>query len=144
MTTEILGHPRSDDRPSEAAPRRGRRAALITGGVFLGLALLIAFVVSIWNWNWFRGPLARVLSARMHREVTITGDLNANIWSWNPTASVQGLHIANPAWAGKGHMADIGRVVVRLRLVPLFSGHLDLRRLEFDNPSVDLWRDRQG
>ncbi|MDE2485886.1 MAG: AsmA family protein [Alphaproteobacteria bacterium] len=101
-------------------------------------------MVSIWNWNWFRGPLARVLSARMHREVTITGDLNANIWSWNPTASVQGLHIANPVWAGKGHMADVGRVVVRLRLVPLFSGHLDLRRLEFDNPSVDLWRDRQG
>lgn len=144
MTTQAL-NPERGDRSAEAAQRHpGRRAALVTGGVFLALALLIAFIVAIWNWNWFRGPLERVLSARMHRPVTITGDLDANIWSWTPTASVEGLHVANPGWAGKGHMADVGRIVVRLRLLPLFSGHLDLRRLEFDSPNVALWRDKQG
>jgi uncharacterized protein involved in outer membrane biogenesis len=137
VTTEAVDHPRGVARP-------GRRAALITGGVFLALALAIAFIVAIWNWNWFRGPLEQVMSARLHRHVTITGDLDANIWSWTPSASVEGLHIADPTWAGKGHTADIGKVVVKLRLIPLFSGHLDLRRLEFDNPNVALLRDRQG
>jgi uncharacterized protein involved in outer membrane biogenesis len=125
-------------------PGSGRRAALITGAIFLGLALLVAFVVAIWDWNWFRGPLARMASARMHREVTISGDLDVHPWSWNPSATLSGVHIANPDWAGKDRMADIGRIGVRVRLVPLFSGHLDLRRLEFDQPSVRLYRDARG
>ena len=37
--------------------------------------------------------------------MTITGDLNADIWSWQPSATVDGVHIANPAWAGKANLA---------------------------------------
>jgi hypothetical protein len=146
LTSDTLDRPktaRSGVGPA-ARPGAGRRAALITGGVFLGLALLIAVLVAIWDWNWFRGPLARYASARMHREVTIAGDLNVHPFSWNPTATVAGVHIANPTWAGKDRMADIGRIAVRVRLVPLFTGHLDLRRLEFDQPNVRLYRDVNG
>ncbi|MDB5493430.1 MAG: AsmA family rane protein [Phenylobacterium sp.] len=125
-------------------PGTGRRAALITGGVFLALALLVAFVAAIWDWNWFRAPLAHAASSRLHREVSISGNLRVHLWSWNPTATVDGVHVANPAWAGGASMADVGRIAVRIRLLPLFRGQLDLRRLEFDAPNVRLWRDRQG
>jgi uncharacterized protein involved in outer membrane biogenesis len=139
------GDARAEGRERAAhRPGSGRRAAIITGATFLGLALLVAVLAAIWDWNWFRGPLARMASARMHREVTISGDLDVHPWSWNPTASVTGVHIANPAWAGKDRMADIGRIGVRLRLVPLLGGDLDLRRLEFDQPNVSLHRDAQG
>ncbi|HEV2533308.1 AsmA family protein [Phenylobacterium sp.] len=129
---------------AEHRPGSGRRAALVTGAVFLALALLVAFIVSIWDWNWFRAPMARFASARMHREVTISGNLNVHLWSWNPTATVDGVHVANPAWAGPSPMADVGRIAVRIRLIPLLTGQLDLRRLEFDNPRVNLLRDAQG
>jgi uncharacterized protein involved in outer membrane biogenesis len=132
-------HVRAEHRPGS-----GRRAALITGGVFLALALLVAFIAAIWDWNWFRGPMARFASARMHREVTISGNLDVHLWSWNPTATLNGVHIANPGWAGRGQMADIARIAVRIRLVPLFTGQLDLLRLEFDDPKVTLWRDASG
>lgn len=125
-------------------PRSRHRAALTTGAVFLTLALLIAFVVAIWDWNWFRGPLARIASARIHREVTITGDLHVHLWSWTPSATVDGVHVANPPWAGRDRMADVDRIAVRIRLLPLFGGHLDLRLLEFDGPKVRLYRDGQG
>lgn len=130
---------------AEHPPGAGRRAAMVTGAVFLTLALLVAFIAAIWNWNWFRSPLAHYASARLHRQVTITGDLKVHLWSWTPSASVEGVHVANPDWTGrKDRMADIGRIVVRVRLVPLFTGHLDLRRLEFDHPNVNLWRDKAG
>ncbi|MFC3069468.1 AsmA family protein [Phenylobacterium soli] len=125
-------------------PRSRHRAALVTGAVFLALALLIGFIVAIWDWNWFRGPVARIASARLHRQVTITGNLDVNLWSWTPSATVDGVHVANPAWAGKDRMADVGRIAVRIRLLPLFGGHLDLRLLEFDRPDVRLYRDGQG
>jgi uncharacterized protein involved in outer membrane biogenesis len=115
-----------------------------SGGVLAVLALAIAILFAIWDWNWFRGPVARIASARMHREVTITGNLNANIWSWQPSATVDGVHVANPKWASKDHLADIDRIAVRIRLLPLLTGHVDLRLLQFDRPNARLFRDAQG
>lgn len=142
MATEAI-HDRSRAAPRGGTWRR-HRAAWVTGGVFLALALITAFIVSIWDWNWFRGPLARAASARIHRQVTITGDLHVHLFSWTPSLTVDGVHVANPAWAGRSPMADVGRIAVTIRLIPLFGGHADLRLLEFDRPDVRLYRDRQG
>jgi uncharacterized protein involved in outer membrane biogenesis len=116
-----------------------------TGGVLAVLALLIGILVAVWDWNWFRGPIARYASLRLHREVTITGDLRVHPWSWQPSATVDGVHIANPTWAPGGpQMADIGRIAVTIRLLPLLTGDVDLRELRFDRPRVTLYRDLKG
>jgi len=88
--------------------------------------------------------VARMASARMHREVTIAGDLKVHPWSWQPSATVDGVHIANPTWASKDGLADIDRLAVRIRLLPLLTGNVDLRLLEFDRPNIRLLRDAQG
>ena len=124
--------------------RPGRKALTITGAVVAVIAIAVAILIAIWDWNWFRGPLASFASARMHRPVTISGNLHVHLWSWTPSATVDGVHVADPAWAGKGKMADIGRIAVTIRLRPLLGGHVDLRLLEFDNPDVRLYRDPQG
>lgn len=115
-----------------------------TGGVLALLAIAIAILIAVWDWNWFRGPLARLASARLHREVTIAGDLKVDIFSWQPSATVSGVRIANPAWAGRQNMADIGSLAVQIRLVPLLTGNVDLRLLRFDQARVSLVRDAQG
>jgi hypothetical protein len=114
------------------------------GGVLAVVAIAIAVLIAIWDWNWFRGPVARLASAKMHREVTIAGNLNVHLWSWQPSATVDGVRIANPAWASKDDLARINRIAIQIRLIPLFTGHLDLRLLEFDQPDVKLFRDAQG
>jgi uncharacterized protein involved in outer membrane biogenesis len=114
------------------------------GGVLAVLAIAIAILIAIWDWNWFRGPVARLASAKMHREVTINGDLNVRLWSWSPSATVEGVRIANPAWAGREPMAQIDRIAVRIRLLPLLIGRVDLRLLRFDRPDVRLYSDAQG
>ncbi len=121
-----------------------RKTMAWIGGVLAVLALLVAILIAVWDWNWFRGPLARMASARMHREVTITGNLNVNLWSWQPGATVDGIRIANPKWASKDSLADIDRIAVRVRLLPLLSGRVDLPLLRFDRPNVRLLRDAQG
>jgi hypothetical protein len=108
------------------------------------LAIAIAVLIAIWDWNWFRGPVARMASARMHREVTIAGNLKVQPWSWSPGATVEGVTVANPPWAPKDDLARIDRIAVRIRLIPLLTGHLELPLLEFDRPNVKLLRDGQG
>ncbi|MGZ6018838.1 MAG: AsmA family protein [Phenylobacterium sp.] len=132
-----------------AIPHRRRRTIAWTAGVFLTLAIAAAILAAVWDWNWFRGPVAAFASGRMHRQVTIAGDLRVHPWSWQPSAAVEGVHVANPAWAsgspvGKAEFADIGRIAVQIRLAALFAGHLDLRLLEFDQPKVALYRDGDG
>jgi len=92
--------------PSSAAAYRGRRSYL--GAAFAAAAALAVVVFCLlFQWNWLRGPLAQVISARLHRPVTIAGDLDVHPWSWTPSASVERLSIGNPAWAGGGTMVRI-------------------------------------
>ena len=130
-------------------PHGGRRVLAWTAGVFLLLAIAVAVLAAIWNWNWFRGPLAGIASGRMHRQVSITGDLKVHLWSWQPSATVEGVHVASPAWAPKttgsaGNLADIDKIAVQIRLMALLGGHLDLRLLEFDQPKLALYRNGDG
>jgi uncharacterized protein involved in outer membrane biogenesis len=147
LTTDTATRPeiadRNDNAPAEGMRHRHRKLAW-TGGGFLALAIAAAILAAIWDWNWFRGPVASIASARIHRQVTITGNLNVNLWSWQPSATVDGVRIADPQWAGTSDLARINRIAVQIRLIPLFTGQTDLRLLEFDRPQVRLYRDAQG
>ncbi|MET0272546.1 MAG: AsmA family protein [Phenylobacterium sp.] len=128
-----------------ASAKPPSKKTMYTAGSIVGvLAVVVALLIIFWDWNWFRGPVARYASAKMHREVTIAGDLNVHLWSWQPSATIDKVRIANPAWAGQAPMAEIGRIAVQIRLLPLFAGHVDLRLLEFDQPNVKLYRNAKG
>jgi uncharacterized protein involved in outer membrane biogenesis len=130
--------------PPRRFPKPGRKTLAWSGGVLAMLAVAITVLIAVWDWNWFRAPVAHIASARIHREVTIAGDLNVHPWSWQPSATVDGVHIANPAWASKDGLADIDRIAVGIRLLPLLTGHVDLPLLRFDRPTMRLLRDAQG
>jgi AsmA family protein len=145
LSTDTATTPDEGGRDEQAsAPRKPRRALYWTTGVFLTLAAAAAILAAIWDWNWFRGPVAAIASGHMHRQVSIDGNLRVHLWSWQPSATVEGVRIANPAWAGKADLADIDKIAVQIRLMALFGGHLDLRLLEFDRPRAALYRDTEG
>jgi uncharacterized protein involved in outer membrane biogenesis len=146
LTTDTATRPETGGRDSaEPVERKPRRRALAwTAGVLLTVAVAAAILAAVWDWNWFRGPVAAIASGRMHRQVTINGNLRVHLLSWQPSATAEEVHIANPVWAGKGGFADIDKIALQIRLLALFTGHLDMRLLEFDRPRVALYRDDQG
>lgn len=126
--------------------RKPSKKALYWSGSIAALtAVSVGVLIAVWDWNWFRGPVERYASMRLHRQVEITGDLSVHPFSWQPSATVEGVRIANPSWAqNRGRMAVIDRIEVKIRLLPLLKGDVDLRLLRFDRPNVDLYRDPQG
>jgi uncharacterized protein involved in outer membrane biogenesis len=118
--------------------------AKLTGGLALLIAALVLFFLYVFQWNWLRGPLAHEMSARLHRPVTITGDLDVHPWSWSPRATVNGLVIGNPAWAGKDPMATLPRLTVSVHLPDLLRGRTVLPLVEADAPNVRLQRTADG
>ena len=115
-----------------------------TAGILAVIAIAVAILVAIWDWNWFRGPLERYASARLNRPVDIAGDLHVDIFSWQPTASVERVTIGNAPWAGREPMGRFEKITARIRLIPLLWGDVDLRLLRFDRPDLDLYADAEG
>ncbi|MFZ0269212.1 AsmA family protein [Caulobacter sp.] len=126
-------------------------------GAIVLTAAIVVFLV-LFDWNWFRGPLGRVASARLNREVVITGDLRVHPWSFSPKAEALGVRIAQPDWAAKAdpkgsaagtppskpYMATVDRVAVQIKLLPLLKGEVILPLLAIDRPDVRLLREGSG
>ncbi|WP_240606552.1 AsmA family protein [Phenylobacterium kunshanense] len=125
-------------------PRPGRKALTVAGSVVALLAVAAAILVAIWDWNWFRGPLERLASARLNRQVEIAGDLNVSLWSWQPGMTIERISIANPSWAGPAKLGSIERLAVKVRMIPLLWGDVDMRVLSIDRPSFALIADKTG
>jgi uncharacterized protein involved in outer membrane biogenesis len=143
------------------APERAHTAKAAKGGrtgsfhrrrpvvcaVLAALAtLLLALVLFLWlaDWNKLRGPIGRFASARLHRHVELDGDLKVRLFTLTPSVSVGDLRVGQPAWVGAGQMAEIGRLVIKLRLLSLLQGRLVLPLFEVDRPVLDLRRDASG
>lgn len=115
---------------------------MIGGSIVAALILAAVIFLLLFDWDWLRGPIGRYASARTGREVRIEGHLRVHPWSWTPGAEVQGLRIGNPKWVGSGDLVYVREVDLSVRLLPLFTGHLDLPLLRLIQPQIDLIRDK--
>jgi uncharacterized protein involved in outer membrane biogenesis len=124
--------------------RRHRRALAWTGGVIAVVLGAFVLFLAFFDWNYLRGPISRFASMRTGREIAILGVLDVYALSLLPSATVRKIRIGNPAWAGKAPMAEVERLDVQIKVLPLLLGRVDLVRLELDQPDATLVRDRQG
>ena len=138
---------RADAGARDAWRDRKRRNRLIrTTTIWTLIAVAVAVFFALFSWDWFRGPLARYLSARTGRQVVIEGHLQVHPFSWQPWASVGGVRIGNPNWLGgaKTDMANLGRTTLQVKLLPLFTGHVELPLVDIERPNVALYADKTG
>ena len=127
------------------ADRRRRWRLIRTTLIWAVLALAVAVFAAVFDWDWFRGPIARYASARTGREVRIEGHLKVKPFSWTPSASVGGLKIGQPKWMHKqSDMLDLGQTTVSVRLKSLLRGRLELPLVDIEHPKADLFSDKTG
>lgn len=122
--------------------RRAARRGLAAAGVLL--ALIVAFLV-FFDWNWLRGPVGRIASAQLNREVVIAGDLDVHPWSWAPTIEAHDLRIGHPRDlplpdGAAARMADIGLLRIQIEIPQLLRGRTVLRLIEASDSQVHLVR----
>jgi uncharacterized protein involved in outer membrane biogenesis len=108
------------------------------------LVLAVVLFLALFDWNMLRGPIGRYASHRTGRLVRLEGDLRVHLLSWTPSVSIGGLKIGNPQWAGPGDTADVDRLTVQIKLLPLLGGHVDLPLVDVRRPNFQLIRDAQS
>jgi uncharacterized protein involved in outer membrane biogenesis len=110
----------------------------------VGLLVVCALALTLMDWNRLRGPVGRLASAHLHRQVTLAGPLQVHVWSRTPTVSISDLQVGNPPWETRDRFLSIEHLQIQLDLHGLLRGHIVLRRVALVHPDIYLHREKSG
>jgi uncharacterized protein involved in outer membrane biogenesis len=114
--------------------------------LFAGTSILLAVLTALLFFvdvNLYRAPIERHVSTAFGREVVFGGSLKLQP-SLRPRFAVSGVKITNPAWASRPFLAVVDRFEVRVGLLPLLRGELEIDSLEFHGVDLLLERAADG
>ena len=110
----------------------------------LGLVLILFIVIALFDWNSLRPFVEREITATTGRPAHIDGDLKVHVWSWNPTAQVNGIRLENPSWADRKLMFAAKRLTISVSLAHLLRGQIVMPQIDVLDPEINLERDAKG
>ena len=121
------------------APNAARRyrPSRRTLGILGAAAAAIVVLVLLWDWNWFKGPVERLVEARTGREFDIAGELDVDLGRVT-TVTADRLRLGNAEWSEHGDMATADRLALQFEFWPLLVGKIRLPELRLVKPDVRL------
>lgn len=125
------------DKPRRRTPqdilRSARAHPLVSALGVLLLAILV--LVAIWDWNWLRGPVERIVQAQTGRSFDMGGDLDVDLGRVT-RVRMDALRFGSANWSAPADMAVGERVEFAFELLPAIF------RREFRIPDLPLARPR--
>jgi uncharacterized protein involved in outer membrane biogenesis len=119
-----------------------RRVGVIVAVVLAVVIVAAAVFLATFNVNRYRGAIQSQLEQSLDRKVTL-GEMHLNLIPLR--ISVQNLAIADdPAFATKKPFVQATQLDVTVRVIPLFSGNVEIESLALQRPVVQLVKSQQG
>jgi uncharacterized protein involved in outer membrane biogenesis len=106
----------------------------LAGGVLAAPSLI--------DWNAYKGMIAERVSAATGRAVDLRGDVGLTLLP-SPALTVRDARLANPAGATEPDMARLKKLDVRVALMPLLSGRIQVESVTLVEPTfvVEVLKD---
>jgi uncharacterized protein involved in outer membrane biogenesis len=106
--------------------------------------LIMVLFALFFDWNHFRPTLARMITEKTGRHTVIRGNLRVHLWSFEPSAEIDGLTMDNPPWARHSVMFTADELTVSVSLGRLLRGQVVVPQIKLVRPLIDLERDASG
>ena len=142
MATETADTPDSAPAPPTGGPLAALRRHPIRTLLAL-LAVAIVVLIVLWDWNWFRRPIEKIVHAKTGRTLHIAGDLDVDL-GWVPVVTADRITFSNADWARRPLMASTDRLRFAVDLKSLFRRRVVIPSLALTRPVVNLERGKQG
>ena len=120
-----------------------RKAALILGGLVVVLVIAVAVLPRVIGLNSFKPQIADAVRDATGRELRIDGDIGLAVLP-GVELSLSDVALSNADWAKEPNMVTLGSVDVKLGLLSLLGGGVEVERLIIREPAVYLEQDAQG
>jgi len=111
--------------------------------VLAGLAIFVAVLIALLDWNQLRGPIEREVTRATGRSFAINGDLTVEL-SLHPRIVANDVFMGNAPWSHEPAMAEVKAVAFRIDLLELLAGKLVLPELTLSQPRLALEVNRSG
>lgn len=109
----------------------------LAGGLLAAILLAVLFI-AIYGWNWLRGPIERMATAKTGRALVINGDLSLKFGWPSPRFRADGVSFANPAWAKEKQMIAAEAVEITIDLPQLLARTLVFTDVRLERPVIFL------
>ncbi len=119
-----------------------RNTALIAGAVLALLLIAAVAIPPLIDWSRYKAEIASRVEAATGRPVAIDGPIALRLLP-SPALSAEAIAIGNPAGMA-GELARVERLRLRLALLPLLTGRVQLTKVELDRPVLTLTRGADG
>ncbi|MCF7220865.1 AsmA family protein [Marilutibacter chinensis] len=108
-----------------------------------GLIVATIVLALLWDWNWFKGPVERIVEARTRRSFEIGGDLDVR------PGRITRIHagavkLGNAAWSEHPTMASAARLELQVRTLPLLAGRVRIPEIRLTQPRLLLEANPDG
>lgn len=120
-----------------------KRSLLIAGGILAVLLLIIGIVPFLVPSSVYKSQIEQAATRALGRDVTVAGDVSLSIFPVI-SASVEDVTVANPDGFEEPNMIDAGALRGAVKILPLFSRRVEVRKLSFEDANVRLTRLEDG
>ncbi|HEU4530839.1 MAG TPA: AsmA family protein [Steroidobacteraceae bacterium] len=117
--------------------------AWVLGGLIALIAIVLITVVIVVDPNDYKDEIAQAVKDRTGRDLTLEGDLKLSVFPWLALETGR-AQLGNAPGFGQGPFLTLERADVGVKLIPLLSGEMQVRRLEIEGLRVNLVKDAQG
>jgi hypothetical protein len=116
-------------------------------GIFSASILLLVVAVyvilSSYNYNGLKPEIIRAVKDDTGRELTLGGDISLKI-GFTPALVVKDVSFQNASWGSQPELAKIKRFEIKVRLLPLLSRRIEVKRLILIEPEILFETDISG
>jgi uncharacterized protein involved in outer membrane biogenesis len=126
-----------------ALSRTLRIGFAIIAVLLIGLFAAAAVFVYTADYNRYKGHIAKAVMDATGRQLEIKGDVGIKL-SLPPALSLSDVTLANAPWSSQPHMAHIGQLRVRIRLIPLLLREIDITGVRLIDTDLLLETDASG
>ncbi len=131
------------DTPAPKRRSAWKRTGLVLAGVLAVLVIAVALFAALFDWNLLRGPIGRQASLMSGRTVRLNGNLKVHLFSFTPEAVADDLEIGGSNGI-PGDLARVGRFDVKIKLLPLLVGRVELPLLDLEGADINAVRNAAG
>ena len=116
----------------------------IVVAVVVVLLVVGAIVLMNLDFNQYKQEISAEAKKATGRDLVIGGDLGLDLFTLSPGLAVDDVKFANAPWGSRPEMATIKRFEVKVAILPLLGGKLEIKRIELEGADILIERSKDG